>query len=151
MVTTMSRSRKTYTELSKLTTFEERFEYCKCGGGIGVPTFGGSRYLNQKFYSSPEWMEARDAVILRDNGCDLGCLERPVYSSRDLIIHHLNPITKEQVLNRDRCLFDPENLISCSRDTHNRIHYSNSCPESRDPITRTPNDTCPWKGNSNGR
>lgn len=132
---------KTYSELMKLETYEERFEYLKLSGAVGRETFGFDRYLNQAFYTSPEWKKARDTVIVRDNGCDLGVEGYEIRQKP--IIHHMNPITKEQVENRDPIIFDPENLITCTHRTHNAIHYGDS---SQLPITkeRRPGDTKLW-------
>lgn len=139
-------SRKTYEELSKLKTYEERVNYLKCTSVIGVQTFGKARYLNQVLYQqSPEWAEVKERAILRDNGCDLGIEDRPVSGSRNGVVHHINPITVEQVLNRDPCVFDLNNLIFCSSRTHRMIHFGTDDPKSRDPIERQPNDTCPWR------
>lgn len=132
---------KSYSELMKLETYEERFEYLKLSGAVGRETFGFDRYLNQAFYTSPEWKKARDTVIVRDNGCDLGVEGYEIRQKP--IIHHMNPITKEQVENRDPIIFDPENLITCTHRTHNAIHYGDS---SQLPITkeRRPGDTKLW-------
>lgn len=134
---------KTYSEMIRLPTFEERFEYLKCGGTIGVQTFGGHRYLNQALYRSYEWRKFRREVILRDNGFDLGCegflIDGCIY------IHHINPITINDLLSRNSCVFDMENVISVSLQTHNALHYSEDCPRSNKPATRRPNDTCPWR------
>lgn len=140
-----SNSKRTYAELSTFGSYEERFKYCQCKGTIGVPTFGGSRYLNQAVYANcPEWFEVRDLVIIRDNGCDLGDPDRPIPEGDPIIVHHLNPLTVEQVLNRDPDIFDPNNLVCCTKKTHNLLHYG-ELPPSRDPVERKPNDTCPWR------
>ena len=112
------------------------------GDEIGHATFGSARWLNQRLYKSPEWKRARDFVILRDNGCDLG-VEGCDLSSGRILIHHINPITEEDVILRRPCLFDPENLISVSHDSHNYIHFGNKIENIL--IERIPNDTCPWK------
>ena len=134
---------KTYTEMKLLKTFKERFEYLKIQTVIGLPTFGSDRYLNQMFYHDPEWKSVRDRVILRDLGCDLGIEGREIRSR--IHIHHINPITKEDVLNRSLLLFDMNNLICCSENTHKAIHYGDSNTIIKDPIDRQPNDMCPWK------
>ena len=135
---------KTYSELSTIPTFLERFRYLKLNGAVGVDTFGFDRYLNQVFYSSDEWKRVRREIIIRDNGCDLGVEGFEVNDK--ILIHHMNPITKEDVLNRNPVIFDPEFLISTSFNTHQAIHYGD---ENLLPITflvnRRPNDTCPWK------
>lgn len=134
---------KTYTELTKLSSFLERFNYLKLSGSVGFATFGGSRWLNQTLYQSQEWKRVRKEVILRDNGCDLGCEDSPIPGK--VYIHHLNPITKDDILKRSRLVFDPENLICCSFCTHNAIHYSDESIIPSGPIIRMQNDTCPWR------
>lgn len=134
---------RTYTELSKLKTFEERYEYLKLGGKVGEETFGFDRYLNQKFYKDPEWLAVRDSVIVRDNGCDLGISDREIHGR--IIVHHINPITKDDVIHRTRKLLDPENLICTIKNTHDAIHYSDDSLLMKDLVVRTKNDTCPWK------
>lgn len=133
---------KTYLELCQLPTFEERFEYLKLDGIVGDWTFGSRRYLNQMLYKSAEWKELRDKVIIRDNGCDLGIQDRTIFGK--VLIHHINPITIEDVLNRNPIVFDLNNLICVSHMTHQAIHYGDSNLLMKDPIQRTKNDTCPW-------
>lgn len=133
---------RTYSELIKLKTFEERFEYLKLDGVVGLDTFGYDRYLNQVFYRSIVWRNLRHQIIIRDSGCDLGILEREIFDK--IFIHHLNPITKDQIEHNDISLLDPENLICCSFDTHNAIHYGDESLLVLDPIIRTKNDTIPW-------
>lgn len=137
---------KTYSELIQLFTFEERFEYLKLRGEIGKDTFGFDRYLNQKFYNSLEWRNLRKLIIIRDNGCDLGIPGREIIEGK-VFIHHMNPLTKEDILNQTDYLLNPEYLILCSKDTHDAIHYGNSdiINKFKGPITRTKNDTCPWR------
>lgn len=140
----MKMSIKTYSELIKLTTFEERYRYLKLDGKVGDNTFGFDRYLNQRFYQrDPEWLSIRDKVIIRDKGCDLGIDGRDIY--RNIIIHHINPITKEDIVRRTRKLFDLENLICTSDTTHKAIHYGNGDLLIKDPIERCTNDTIPWR------
>lgn len=134
---------RTYTELSKLNSFLERYEYLRLGGKVGEETFGFDRYLNQIFYKDPEWLEARDNVIIRDGGCDLGMPDREIHGK--ILVHHMNPVTKEQILRRDPVLFDPEYLICTIKSTHDAIHYGDETLLMLDPIVRTKNDTCPWK------
>ena len=135
---------KTYSELSSIDSYEERFNYLKCNSGIGIDTFGYDRYLNQAFYSSKEWKDFRHRIIVRDNGCDMGHPEHPI--SRAITIHHLNPITKEDVVNRSPCLFDPENVVCVSDLTHKLIHYGNQNGVKEININnRSKDDTCPWK------
>lgn len=134
---------RTYTELSKLNSFLERYEYLRLGGKVGEETFGFDRYLNQIFYKDPEWLETRDNVIIRDGGCDLGMPDREIKGK--ILVHHMNPVTKEQILRRDPVLFDPEYLICTIKSTHDAIHYGDETLLMLDPIVRTKNDTCPWK------
>lgn len=134
---------KSYHELIKLPTFEERLDYLKLDGLVGVTTFGFDRYLNQRLYHSKEWKAVCREVILRDNGCDLGILDRPIFDR--VYVHHINPLTETNIREcDDRALFDLDFLISTSFHTHNAIHYGKTRPSSLF-IERTPNDTCPWK------
>ena len=135
---------RTYLELSQLKTFEERFEYLRVNSSIGIETFGSDRFLNQILYHDTEWRSVRNRVIIRDSGCDLGILDREI-SGETICIHHLNPITRENVLSRDPCLFDMNNLICCTHRTHNAIHYGDSTKLIHDLVERKPNDTCPWR------
>lgn len=134
---------RSYTELSRLSSFEERFEYLKLSGTVGESTFGFDRYLNQQFYLSPEWRAIRDRVIARDLGCDLGVEGFEVHGR--ILIHHINPITVDDIVNRNPKVFDPENLILTSHNTHNAIHYGDEDLLIRAPIERSKYDTCPWK------
>lgn len=134
---------KSYSELMKLDTYRDRYEYLRLGGSVCDTTFGGSRYLNQVLYSSPEWKKFRRDIILRDNGCDLGCKDRPIDTR--VYIHHINPITPEDIKNRNFNVFDPENVICCSREAHQAIHYGDESMLSIDVPERKPNDTCPWR------
>lgn len=133
----------TYSELITIPTFKQRYEYCKIGGQVGVDTFGFDRYLNQALYQSSRWRSLRNQIILRDNGCDLAWPEFPV--NKRILIHHLNPITEQDILNEASVLFDPENLICVSHETHNAIHYGTEDLLPRGPVVRSPNDMCPWK------
>ena len=134
---------RTYSELITFQTFKERYKYLRLRGFVGEETFGYDRYLNQVFYKSREWMDIRDYVIVRDNGCDLGI---PGHEIRErILIHHMNPITKEDILRRSDILLNPEYLICVTPNTHRAIHYGNSNLLIKDPIERRPNDTCPWK------
>lgn len=134
---------KTYSELIKIPTFEERFEYLRLNGIVGKDTFGFDRYINQKFYRSSEWKRIRDQVIVRDNGCDLGIEDRMIGGR--ILIHHMNPITDKDILNVTDLLLNPEYLICVSHITHNAIHYSDEKLLIKSPIVRTKYDTCPWK------
>ena len=134
---------RTYSELITLPTFEERFRYLQLGGKVGEDTFGHDRYLNQMFYTSDEWRRIRRDVIVRDNGCDLGIQDREIHGL--IIIHHMNPITIDDIINRSEFLLNPEYLISTVKNTHDAIHFSDERILITDPIERRPNDTCPWK------
>lgn len=134
---------RTYSELITIPTFEERFEYLQLKGSVGKDTFGYDRYLNQVLYRSPEWKRLRNQIIIRDDGCDLACDGYDVYGK--VLVHHLNPITVEDVLARSRKVFDPDNLVCVSHNTHNAIHYGDVDLLVTGPITRTKNDTCPWR------
>ena len=137
------RNIRTYSELITLPTFEERYRYLKLGGKIGVETFGYDRYLNQILYNSPEWKTFRHKIIIRDNGCDLAMEGFEIYGM--ILVHHINPISVEDVLRRDPKIFDPENVVSTVLNTHNAIHYGDESLLLLAPKTRTPNDTCPWR------
>ena len=135
---------KTYSELITLPTFEERFRYLQLKGRVGKDTFGYDRYLNQFLYQrSQKWMSVRDKVIIRDNGCDLGIEDRAIYGR--IIVHHMNPITVEDIERESEFLFDPEYLICVSHNTHNAIHYGNENMLVTAPVERTKNDMCPWR------
>lgn len=133
---------KSYLELIEYKTFEERFNYLKLNGSVGFITFGWDRFLNQALYNSYEWRMFRDRIILRDNGCDLGVdgYEIPKYA----LIHHINPITKEDIVNRAPCVFDPNNVITVSRQTHNAIHYGLDKTPPHQMVVRKPGDTRMW-------
>lgn len=134
---------KTYSELSKLKTFEDRFQYLRLDGIVGEETFGFDRYLNQILYQSKEWKRCRRDIIIRDEGCDLGCEGFEVHGR--ILIHHINPITVDDIVNRNPKVFDPENLILTSHNTHQAIHYGNEDLLIRAPIERSKYDTCPWR------
>lgn len=135
---------RTYSELCKLKTFKERFEYLRLSDGrVGEDTFGFDRYLNQQFYKTRGWKRLRDELIIRDNGCDLGVDGYDIHGR--VIIHHMNPITKDDILNQTDYLMNPEYLICTTHNTHNAIHYGDESLLILDPIVRTKNDTCPWK------
>jgi hypothetical protein len=132
-----------YRELRRLNTFEERFNYLKLSGVVGESTFGFDRYLNQVLYTSQRWKKTRNNIIIRDNACDLGMDDYEIRSK--IIIHHMNPITIDDVeLERD-IVFDPEFLISTSMNTHNAVHFGDESLLPKLPIERKRNDTCPWK------
>ena len=135
---------RTYSELMKLKTFEERFEYLKLDGKVGEETFGFDRWLNQMFYHSDPWLKVKDEVIIRDNGCDLGLDDYEIHGR--ILVHHMNPVKKEDIVRKSAILLNPEYLISVCKRTHDAIHYGNL--ELAKPIVffeRKPNDTCPWK------
>lgn len=134
---------KTYTELVSIPTFEERFRYLEIEGLVGRETFGFDRYLNQKFYRSPEWKRVRQEVIIRDNGCDLGIEDRPIFGK--IIIHHINPISIDDLTQKESWVLNPEFLISTCKKTHDAIHYSDESILFVEPIERKPNDTCLWR------
>jgi len=135
---------RTYSELVKLSTFEERFRYLKLDSAVGVETFGYDRWINQAFYASPEWKSVRRAVILRDSGCDLGIEDRPIFSS--VTVHHINPLTMDDILGRLPNVFDADNLICVSASTHRAIHYGDEGLLIGSFVQdRKPNDTTPWR------
>lgn len=135
---------RTYSELKQLKTFEERYEYLKLDGKVGEETFGFDRYLNQKFYKSKEWRDIRNFVIRRDLGCDLGISDREIVDE-EILIHHMNPITKDDIINKTDLLLNPEYLITTIDNTHKAIHYGNEEMLYKPPVERFKNDTCPWK------
>lgn len=136
---------RTYSELLTIESFEGRFSYLRLDGKVGRETFGSRRFKNQRFYTSSEWSNARDFVITRDFGCDLAISDREIISDR-IYVHHMNPITEEDLIHSTEFLLDPEYLITVSFDTHNAIHYGDeTILVSSTPISRKPNDTCPWK------
>lgn len=134
---------RTYSRLKKLKTFEERYEYLRLKGIIGVDTFGFDRYLNQILYTSKRWLNTRDEVIIRDLGCDLGVSDYVINGI--IIVHHMNPLTMEDVTLDREDIYDPDLLICTSHNTHNAIHYSDRSILPRLPIERSRNDTCPWR------
>lgn len=134
---------KTYSDMIKISSFQDRFDYLSLAGIVGDTTFGGHRYLNQALYQSNKWKSARREVILRDNGCDLSHQDYSITGS--VYIHHINPITIEDILEERPCVFDLDNLICTSFRTHNAIHYGSKDLLPKNIITRTKNDTCPWR------
>lgn len=136
---------RTYSELIALPTFEERFKYLELGGRVGEETFGFDRYLNQAFYKSDEWLAVRDYVIIRDHGCDLAMLDREIPNGVRILVHHMNPITMSDLINRSKYLLDPEYLITTIKNTHDAIHYGDESLLIQGPVVRTRNDTCPWR------
>lgn len=138
----MTKIFKTYRELYRLKTFEERFEYLKIGGIVGRETFGFDRYVNQLLYTSSEWKRTRRNILIRDGGCDLAILDREIFERP--IIHHIYAITLENIENGDDCVFDPENLITVSHNTHNAIHYGDESLLTTLPKERMKGDTSLW-------
>ena len=134
---------KTYSELITIPTFEERFEYLKLNGKVGEETFGFDRYLSQALYRSKEWLNVRDYVIVRDCGCDLGISDREIHTR--VFVHHMNPISKNDILRRSDFLLNPEYLICTSKNTHDAIHYGDRNLLLSDLVERRRNDTCPWR------
>lgn len=144
LVNRITMNRRGYSELVELRSFEERLEYLKLGGVVAHTTFGGHRYLNQALYQSDEWKRVRRQVILRDNGCDLGVDGWPIKGQ--IIVHHIEPIDVDDVVNKTKRVLDMDNLITVSMWTHNAIHFGNDSLLSPTLVNRTPFDTCPWKG-----
>ena len=134
---------RAYSELITILTFEERFKYLQLKGSVGKDTFGYDRYLNQLFYQTIEWKRLRRDLIIRDCGCDLGVEGYEIHGR--IVIHHMNPITKEDLLDRTDYLMNPEYLICTTHSTHNAIHYGDESLLVTAPIVRSKNDTCPWK------
>ena len=141
---------RTYSELITIPTFEGRYEYLRLGGKVGDETFGFDRWLNQRFYTSDrEYLAARDFCIVRDTGINKYCQDLGMPGGHDIhgriIVHHMNPITKDDILKRTKFLLDPEYMICTIDNTHRAIHYGDRSLLISAPIERTPHDTCPWK------
>ena len=146
---------KRYSELIRYSSFEDRFNYLKLSGRVGEDTFGFDRYLNQDFYQSSEWRRFRDSIIVRDEGCDMGLRDFPITdwiirngitSRPKIIIHHINPLTKDDIICHSDSLLDPENVICVSDRTHKAIHYGDlELAKPKEFVERTPFDTCPWR------
>lgn len=134
---------RTYSELIKLPTFKERFEYLSLKGRVGKETFGWERYINQAFYRSKEWKDVRNFVIVRDCGCDLGIPGREIPDR--ILIHHMNPILPKDIVLSNDFILDPEYLICTTHNTHEAMHYGSEDLLISEPVERIPNDTCPWK------
>ena len=133
-----------YSELCKLATFDERFDYLSLGGKVGEETFGFDRYLNQVLYRSKEWRELRNHIVVRDNGCEMGLEDFPINGR--VIVHHMNPISLKDIDDRIPEIMDPEYLITVSHDLHNAIHYGNKDILKKYTFAeRFENDTCPWR------
>jgi len=140
--TTMIMMIRTYSEVKRLETFEERFEYLKLNGEVGRSTFGFDRYVNQQFYASHEWKTVRQAVISRDNGCDLGISGYEIHSN--ILIHHINPMSIDDIIHGEEWIFNPEYLITTTKNTHNAIHFGDDKLLPKVVIARTRNDTKLW-------
>ena len=138
----MERIKRRYSELKKFTEFKDRYNYLKLTGEVGATTFGFDRYLNQLLYHSRKWRNIRRDVIIRDNGCDLGVEGFDIYDK--IIIHHMNPISIDDLEHDDPMVFDPEYLICVSHRTHNAIHYGDESQLPRDYVERKPGDTMLW-------
>jgi hypothetical protein len=136
---------RTYSELKRLKTFEERYQYLRLAGIVGESTFGYDRYLNQILYNSKRWKRTRDSIIVRDHGCDLGVNDKDHEIYGRIIIHHMNVISIEDIENCYDKLFDPELLITTSNNTHLAIHFGSESLLPQMPIERRPNDMCPWR------
>lgn len=134
---------RTYEELITLPTYEERFKYCDLAGLVGEETFGNERWLNQMLYSSNEWRRFRRQIIIRDQGCEFALpgFEILKYGT----VHHLNPITINDVINSRPCIYDLNNVVLVGTDTHKFLHYGHGIVPQKEPIIRRPNDTCPWR------
>lgn len=139
----MKNTTKSYQELSRLKSFEDRFDYLKLTGIVGETTFGFDRYLNQAFYRSKEWRNVRREVIIRDEGCDMGHPDHPINGR--VIIHHINPVSLEDLDEGSDILLDPNNLVCVSETTHNAIHFGDSTLLPEPYVERSKYDTCPWK------
>lgn len=133
---------KSYSELRRLETFEERYDYLKLGGIVGEPTFGYDRYINQRFYTSKQWRQVRDEVIARDIGMDLGVPGYEIYDR--IIIHHMNPMSANDIEHADADILSPQYLITTTHKTHNAIHYGDASLLAKQPIERQPGDTRLW-------
>lgn len=133
---------RTYSQMRTLATFEERFEYLKLNGSVGRVTFGFDRYINQKFYTSSQWRHIRNVVIARDLGCDLGVEGYDIHDR--LYIHHMNPVTSEEIVHSDDSILDPEFLITTTHKTHNAIHYGDTNLLAKPLVERRSGDTKLW-------
>ena len=136
---------RSYTELKDILGYEDRFRYLRLDGSVSHDTFGYDRYLNQTLYKSPEWRRVRGLVLTRDNGCDLAHEDYPIPNGYRILIHHINPITVNDILDRNPKVFDLNNLIVVTHRTHEAIHYGDESLLPQQPIVRSPNDTCPWR------
>lgn len=133
---------RTYSELKRFDMFDQRYEYLALRGEVGLATFGFDRWINQRFYRSREWLSVRDFVIVRDDGCDLGIEGYEIHSQ--LMVHHMNPVTPEALINGEDWVLDPEFLITTTHRTHNAIHYGDDSLLVKPPVERRPGDTKLW-------
>lgn len=133
---------RTYTELMKIDNFLDRYKYLRIGGNVGEDTFGFDRWLNQKFYKSQEWLRLRNEIIVRDDGCDMAHPDFNIFGG--IVIHHMNPIAAQDILDRDEIILDPDNLVCVSYNTHRAIHYGDENLLPLPFVERTKNDTIPW-------
>lgn len=140
---TMTTTIRTYSELMEIEDFYDRYKYLRLGGSVGADTFGSLRYINQAFYSSYQWRKLRRKIIIRDGGCDLAHEDFEIHGR--IYIHHLNPVTPEDLETDSEFVWDPEFLVCVSFDTHNAIHYGDESLLPELPVERRPGDTCPWK------
>lgn len=140
----MQKFKRSYRELVRLCTFIDRYNYLRLNGKVGADTFGFDRYLNQALYVSKEWRRFRGDIIIRDNGCDLAFPDRQIVGDR-IIIHHINPLTVEDLEKRSDSIFDPDNVVCVSYNTHQAIHYGDESLLPKDFIERSPGDHIPWK------
>lgn len=136
---------RTYTELRRISSFEDRFHYLQLKGAVGAQTFGVERYLNQSFYRSRQWKEVRNEVIARDEACDLGVKGFDIFEARNVIVHHMNPMTPEELYHGEEHVLNPEYLICTTLRTHNAIHYGDASLLALPPVERRPGDTLLWQ------
>ena len=134
---------KTYDELIKINSFEDRYDYLRLDSDVGEVTFGYDRYINQLLYHNPKWKSFRNKIIMRDNGCDMACDDYPIGGR--IIVHHINPITRNDILEQNPNVYDENNVVCVSHYTHEAIHYGDCNLLPKNPIVRMPGDTCPWK------
>lgn len=134
---------KSYSGLLMYDTFEDRFNYLVLNGSVGFDTFGGRRWINQKFYRSKEWKQFRNDIIIRDNGCDLAIPDRPIVGR--MYVHHIRPITPDDLFHSSNSILNPENAVLVSQSTHNALHYGSIETALIVPGERKPYDTCPWR------
>lgn len=135
---------RTYSELLTFSTYEDRLKYLQLNGNVGEVTYGGSRWVNQVLYHSPEWKRFKDRMIIRDRGCDLALDGYEIFNNQPVYLHHINPINYSDIVTRNPSVFDPENVVCVTFDTHQKIHYPNRGISMPSVITRKPGDTTLW-------